>query len=553
MALEALFRPFRGERVIHDQDGLLVVDKPPGMVVHGGDESLETDLVRRLQRLLRERGEDDYLGVHQRLDQDASGAIFFTRKRDQNQKVADAMASHTVRRVYLAAVSFRDRLHGECFASKGFFEDRLETLPDGSARVVATGGKHARASYRILERHGERALVELEPETGRTHQLRVQLASRGLPIAGDRLYGGHPAERLMLHARRVEIPVLRVAFDAREPPELKRFVSGADHELGDPAMLHAKLLDAGTRRSPLCVDHDVFRVVNDVGDLLPGLVVDRYGDYLVLSTSSEECFQRRLEIAETLVRLGARGVYLKVRARADLRRLPVEEVAPKEPLAGEAAPEVLEVHEGPLRLRVRLGVGLSTGLFVDQRGNRRRIRESSMDARVLNLFSYTCSFTAAAALGGARETVSIDVAGPALAEGRQNLALHGLDPARHRFIKEDAVRYLERAARRGERFDLVILDPPSFATKKRGGTFRAERDYGGVAALSIALLSEGGRLLAVTNHRGTSVGALRKLLRAAAERAGRKIEAIRDQASQLDCPEHPDGPFPSKSVLLTVR
>jgi 23S rRNA (cytosine1962-C5)-methyltransferase len=210
------------------------------------------------------------------------------------------------------------------------------------------------------------------------------------------------------------------------------------------------------------------------------------------------------------------------------------------------------VHEGPLAIEVELWDGLSTGLFVDQRDNRRRVSELASGKRVLNLFSYTCSFSVAAALGGAAEVTSVDLSRRALRRGEHNFRLNALDPSLHGFVCEDAVRFLERASTRGQRFDLVILDPPSFSTAGKGKVLRVSRDYPRLVRLVLEVLADGGQLLAVTNHRGTSEKALRRMLLAEAEALGKRVLQAKLMQSGLDCPPSLDGPAPSKSALLTL-
>jgi 23S rRNA (cytosine1962-C5)-methyltransferase len=540
--------PFVGERILCDDDELLVVDKPPGLPVHGGGEAL--DLVTRLGAWLEASGRDRYLGVHQRLDQDASGVIAFTRNPAGNQAFARALAGDGVQRRYLAAVSLRDRRGAE----SGVLEDRLEPNRDGGMRVVTRGGKQALTRFRVLERAADRALLDVRIETGRTHQIRVQLAHAGMPIAGDPLYGGTRAPRLLLHARELELSELGKRFSALAPRPFAEFLRGGESELASGSELRRALLDAGARRWPLAASHDAFRLVNELGDGLPGVSVDRYGDFAVLAAATDAAQERAPELAALLIELGARGVYLKRRTRADLRKVDRGALAPELPLAGAAAEPELEVHEGELRLGVRLADGLSTGLFVDQRDNRLRVLEAARDKRVLNLFSYTCSFSVAAALGGAKSTTSIDLSARALERGRENFAKNGLAPgARHRLIREDAASFIVRARRRGENFDLVVLDPPTFASTGKKSTFRAARDYAALARDALGVVAPAGVLLAVTNHRGTDQHALRRILRGAAEAAGRRVSQLKDLAPPLDCPPLFGEPHPSRSVLVRLE
>jgi 23S rRNA (cytosine1962-C5)-methyltransferase len=401
--------------------------------------------------------------------------------------------------------------------------------------------------YRVVNEQGGRALVELRPETGRMHQLRVQLAAMGAPIAGDDAYGGAPAWRLLLHCQKRR--VLGVVHEAAVPPELACWVASGS-SFAPLAQFRQRLLDAAVLRSPIVAQSDVLRIVAEQGDGLPGITLDRYADFAVLAVGSEEAENHAQAIAHLLVEQGARGVYLKRREKRDLRRAEAADIAPVEPIAGEAAPTPLQVSEHGMKIRCELADGLSTGLFIDQRDNRQRVRELAQGKQVLNLFSYCCSFSVAAALGGATRVVSVDVGGRALERGKANFSANGLDPEVHEFVQADAVRFVRGAVKHGRRVDLVILDPPSFGTVGRA-TFKFERDIAALMADCLRLLSPGGALLCVTNHKKTNLPAFRRYLQTAAQQARREIK-IKDLPSQLDCPDALDGPHPSKSLLATV-
>src|SRR6478735_735311 len=175
MAFEALFPAFRSQRILHDQGGLLLVDKPPGIVVHGGDEEQASDLVSRLKRVLRARGETDYLGVHQRLDLGTSGVLAFTRDPALNATIAEQMEAHSVARTYVAVVALSSKTR---LRESGVLEERLETVK-GRTRVVKSGRQRALTRYRVLARAQDRGLLELRPETGRTHKLTAQMDHAG--------------------------------------------------------------------------------------------------------------------------------------------------------------------------------------------------------------------------------------------------------------------------------------------------------------------------------------------------------------------------------------
>jgi 23S rRNA (cytosine1962-C5)-methyltransferase len=541
--LDSLFVPFRAERVIARLDGILVVDKPPGMVVHGGDERLGGDLVTRLRSWLRAEQGDDYLGVHSRLDVGTSGVLPFTTSREVNASVSQEIELGQAERVYVAAVSLsrRHRLRSSGTLEHQLLGDKRRT------RVVHDGGDRAVTDYRVVAEQGARALIELRPQTGRMHQLRAQLAASGAPIAGDALYGGAAAWRLLLHCR--ERRVLGRAYLAPTPVELSGWLRTGT-SFAELALFRERLLDAAVLRTPLLSRTDAFRVVAEQGDGLPAVTIDRYGDYAVLAVSSEEAERQAQAMADFLLTHGFAGVYLKRRERRDLRRVGALEVAPLEPIAGQHAPSELVVVEQGLKIACQLNDGLSTGLFFDQRDNRQRVRELSSGKLVLNLFAYTCSFSVAAALGGALRVTSVDVGGRALERGRANFVANGVEPGRHEFVQADAVRFVRGAVKHGRKVDLIVLDPPSFGTVGRA-TFKFERDIEGLMADCLRLLAPSGHLLCVTNHRKTSLTAFRRYLSAAAEQAGVSVR-IKDLPGQQDFPDALDGPNPSKSLMASV-
>jgi 23S rRNA (cytosine1962-C5)-methyltransferase len=396
-------------------------------------------------------------------------------------------------------------------------------------------------------------MLELSLETGRTHQARVQLAHAGAPIAGDTLYGGPPAPRLLLHAGALSLdhPVKgkRVRFEAKLPGDFRAWLSSGS--LGeaiydDLAMLAAALGRALERRWGLGRSEatTAFRLINEEGDALPRLAVDVYDAWLVAQLYGTEegspwaDAARRERVLDGLAALGFDGVYLKMRPRqanvlVDTRR---EDLAPKLPVRGSPAPDELTVLEEGLPLQVRLGDGLSTGLFLDQRGNRLRVRGMAGGKSVANLFAYTCGFTVTAAAGGAVRTVSVDASLTALERGRQNLAHAGLlAEGEHVFVGEDAFAWLARAAKRGDRFDVIILDPPSYSSTKRR-RFVADSDYSELAALALGILAPHGVLLACTNHRGISGSRFRKMLFEAGRQAKRELTQVKDMAALPDFP-----------------
>jgi 23S rRNA (cytosine1962-C5)-methyltransferase len=155
------------------------------------------------------------------------------------------------------------------------------------------------------------------------------------------------------------------------------------------------------------------------------------------------------------------------------------------------------VRERNLRYQVEFSGGYSVGLFIDQRENRTFVRKIA-PKRMLNCFAYTCSFSVAAAVAGA-STVSIDLSQKSLERGRENFALNNLPSTGHRFIADDVFEALPRLSRRGEKFDLIVLDPPTFSRSHGGKTFQVESDFESLLTIALEVADRDCRILLSTN------------------------------------------------------
>mgnify|MGYP004447743267 CR=1 FL=1 len=286
------------------------------------------------------------------------------------------------------------------------------------------------------------------------------------------------------------------------------------------------LVTRALRRRPSCVENarlDLWRVFGGEADGLDGLFIDRYGDGAVIITCEDtpaeslNTPQNRpaaaSAILDLLAPLGVRAVYAKpfVRDRSRLGGEGPDILTNPTPAAGSELPEHLDLSENGLRTRVRLYDGFSTGIFLDQRANRAWVREWCAEfvrtkghgPKVLNTFAYTCAFGAAAAsVDEAVETTNIDVSARYLDWGRENYQINAVDPEKHYFTRFDTMSFLDLAGRKRFAFDLIILDPPTFAApnkRRKIPAWKAERDYPTLVSKACQVLRPGGVILASTN------------------------------------------------------
>ncbi len=296
------------------------------------------------------------------------------------------------------------------------------------------------------------------------------------------------------------------------------------------------------------------RVFNGVRDGIDGLVIERFGDVLIAQlhegrlTLDER--EARACCAHVADRLGARAVYRKMFARDRTAAPPAVDQGHHNPVPwiGTAVDEEIVIHEHGARYVIRPYDGYSVGLFLEHRENRRQIRALAGGRRVLNTFAYTCAFSVSAALGGAAETVSVDIAKRTLDWGKRNFLANDLTPDDHKFRVADTLDFCRRAQRRQERFDLVILDPPSFSRARNSRrVFNLDAQLDELVAAALPVIAPGGLLLLATNHRTIRYHRLEQALRRAC--AGRKLQSSSRQKLPPDFQNDPDY---SKSILAEI-
>ena len=295
----------------------------------------------------------------------------------------------------------------------------------------------------------------------------------------------------------------------------------------DEAFWRQRLAEAIVRRAKLAADGTTtaYRLVNAENDFLPGLTVDRYGDFLVLQAGTLAIDQRKAMLAAQLLELtGAHGVI----ERSDMAQRAQEGLPEQQGLlAGTAPPAQTEISEMGFRFLVDLHGGQKTGFYMDQRANRASVAAYGAGMRVLNAFAYTGAFGVYALAGGADHVTNLDTSVEALELCEENLRLNGFDPAQQaEQIAGDVFTVLrDWRGPGGPRFDLIILDPPKFATSKRG-VDRALRGYKDINLLALQLLNPGGILATFSCSGLISADLFQKVVFGAAVDAGRPAQIL---------------------------
>ncbi|GEJ59300.1 class I SAM-dependent rRNA methyltransferase [Anaeromyxobacter diazotrophicus] len=319
-----------------------------------------------------------------------------------------------------------------------------------------------------------------------------------------------------------------------------RILTREPAEAVDAAFWTRRVQRALALRKELVQGTTGYRLVHGEADGLPGVVADRYDRWVVLKLYSAGLTPHRGRIVEAL-REALGGELAGVYGRDEIPHDEEDEGSAPEGrvLWGEAPPELIAIDEHGMKMLVDVRHGQKTGTFLDQRENRLLVRGLARGrAEALNCFSYTGGFSVAAALGGARHVVSVDVDRDAIALARDNFRQNGLDPADHAFAAEDAFELLARYKREGRRFDLVVCDPPAFA-KSQKAVESALAGYASLNRAALAVLAPGGLLVTASCSARVSADQFYDAVREAAFKARVDLQLVEERRQP---PDHPVSP-----------
>lgn len=328
----------------------------------------------------------------------------------------------------------------------------------------------------------------------------IKKVNKGYPlIEKDALVDGHKLqeEGVIINLVTPKNQFLAKGYYGKQNKGYGWILTKKKSEQIDAAFFVRKIQRAITSRHDFYASEDTtaFRVFNSEGDGIGGLIIDYYDGYYVTSWYSEGIYRFKEYVIEALKSApNFKGLYQKKRFNVKGQYIEEDDF-----VTGNKGEFPLIVRENGIRFAVYLNDGAMVGVFLDQRDVRKTIRDKYAKGKtVLNMFSYTGAFSVAAALGGAAKTTSVDLANRSLAKTIEQFSVNGIDHEAHDIIVEDVFKYFKYAVKKNMTFDLVVLDPPSFAKSKKH-TFSAAKDYKDLLKEAIALTKPNGVIVASTN------------------------------------------------------
>ena len=348
-------------------------------------------------------------------------------------------------------------------------------------------------------------------------------------------------------------PLGRAAYSPKSQIRARFWTFDAE-ETVDDAFFKRRVAAAVARRQalPELRGQQGLRLIHAESDGLPGVIADQYGDTVVVQLTSAGADKWRNAIVAGLIKATGRARVYE-RSDSDVRRLEGLESATGW-LHGAARDEPLTIIENGVKLAVDIAGGHKTGFYLDQRDNRLLLGQLAAGKDVLNCFCYTAGFSLQALAGGANSVLSMDSSGPALEQGKANLALNPQLPAeRAQWQEADVFQALRDFRKAGRLFDLIVLDPPKFAPSAAHAE-SAARAYKDINLLGFRLLKPGGMLMTYSCSGGVGLELFQKIIADAAHDAGREARIVRRLAGAADHPialNFPEGEY-LKGLLVQV-
>ena len=475
--------------VLFENEDIIAIDKPYGINSHtndskiGNSDFINDGLIETFERQLNRK-----LYIVHRLDQTTTGVIIFAKSPESAKIYADFFFHKQVQKTYWFITASRSD---------------VDEIAIDQVIVHKAKDLQAQTLFKKIKNSSKFELWQANPLTGRNHQIRIHAQAAGIPLLGDQKYTGAEYPFLCLHNCRIEFPNGLVIQS--NPP-----VYFNDLNLLENQILAKALFETDRRQRLFANVHgdQCFRLVHDK-DL--GFTIDQFGQHLILSSYEEQWTEQDQRTFSYYANYMQKPIYVRLmhdRGKDALNKsqFTIVPIGTTESLATNWV-----AKENNINYEMRSDSGQSFGLFLDQRLQRNWVKNNCKDKTVLNLFSYTCGFSVAAALGGAKEVTSVDTSKTVLNWGRKNFELNQIDVSKHKFLLRDSITYLEQSITKGLQFDLIICDPPSFSRGEKG-VFKIETSLEVLLRTCLRCLSVDGDLLFSTNFENFFVDDIRQVI-----------------------------------------
>jgi 23S rRNA (cytosine1962-C5)-methyltransferase len=475
--------------ILYEDDDIIAIDKPYGFNCHtneskvGNADFIQHGLIEILERQLNRK-----LHVVHRLDRTTTGVVIFGKSQDAAKKYAEYFFFRKVEKNYQFLTA---AIQGPQVTQ---FEIDAKIVYKGKSLTAKTEFTWVAGSSRF-------ALWQARPMTGRNHQIRIHAQAGGIPVLGDKLYGGESYPFLCLHNRKMVFPS-GVVLEAEPPAYFSDLSILEDVEF-------SSLLHHGDRRQRLFATRnpklnnaeECFRLAHHQKRMNgAGFSIDQYSNSMVMLTDQDFSSITERRSFEKYAEMKRKPMYVRITPESKGSSSETRHV-----LQPDARQPISEfnwtAHEHGVFFAIDVTGNSAVGLQTDMRIHRKWLRENSRDKSLLNLFSSTCSFAVCAALGGAKETISIESNKSALGRGRKNFEANGFDLENskpHQLLLRDPLIYLNGCLKKGSKFDIVVCQVPSFYRGEKA-KFQIDVDFDVLLKSLLQVIEARGFLLLLTH------------------------------------------------------
>jgi 23S rRNA (cytosine1962-C5)-methyltransferase len=454
--------------VLFEDEDIIAIDKPYGFNAHTNDSKIEHSqyiqdgLIEIYEKQLGRK-----LHIIHRLDQTTTGVMIFGKSVESAKKYAEFFFNRQVKKTYWFITKSKSK-------AKNFLINK--TI------VHKAKDLDAETDLVFLKSSPHFELWQANPHTGRNHQIRIHAEEAGIPILGDAKYNGATYAFLCLHNHRIEFPNGVVILS--EPPVYFKNLN----YLEDAGL--ARLFFEADRRLRLFSSAEAnqcYRLVHAKNNSAhSNFTVDNFGANLVLN-------------------------YKDTFTDSDANRFAIFAKHLKKPIVYKPQAVHWVAQENKMAYHIRTNSGQAVGLLLNQRLQRNWVLNNSKEKSVLNLYAYTSTYSLAAALGGAKEVISVEASKNSLNWGRENFELNKVNHENLKFLLRDSLTFIEQCHSKNNKFDLIICDAPSFMRREKG-FFKIEDDIEALLGACLKCLNQNGQLLFSTNYDNFFIDDIRNII-----------------------------------------